>query len=116
MQSVSLVALLQLRSKSIRRFDLRSIKSVFDKDECHELVQSLLSTLCEILLIKVQNRANILYLANNMKNLRVLNVYCQYVPMEQEDIFIKCLQQYSPAICTITRAAYRHYILYGFVN
>jgi hypothetical protein len=72
-------------SKSIIVFYSMYIYLFLNKDQCCELVHSPLSTLCDVLLIKVQNQNNILSLANNnMKNLWVLNVHRQDVPMEHE--------------------------------
>ncbi|CAF3993245.1 unnamed protein product [Adineta steineri] len=69
-----------LRSNSVRRLDLIRLNSNgqiyhFDEKECIELTRSPLGIECEVLIITVKNRKNILHLINNMKNLRSLYVH-----------------------------------------
>lgn len=65
--------LLQLKNVSIRRLHLYQF-GCFNRENLENFIHSSLGSRCEILFIKVDERKNILYLVNNMKNLRVLNI------------------------------------------
>ncbi len=57
---------------SVRRLDLE--EATFGDGQCVQLCCSSLGQQCEILLITVRNRNNVLYLVNNMSRLQALNV------------------------------------------
>ncbi|CAF3765429.1 unnamed protein product [Rotaria socialis] len=76
------VPLMENTSESVRQLNLQGYASgknwcYFDDEQCHQLSQSPLGIQCETLSIKVKNRRNILYIVNNMPNLRALNVRCE---------------------------------------
>lgn len=73
-------ALFHLTSKSIHRLDL--IKSsldgsdYFNDEDCNKLISSPLGLQCEVLLIRVNNRINVLDLIEKLSNLRLLIFGC----------------------------------------
>jgi len=65
----------KIKSTSIRRLDLTLI-GYFNATQCSALVNSVLGCQCEVLLIHVLNRSQILNLVNTMPNLRTLACRC----------------------------------------
>ncbi len=96
-------------SLSIRRLNLYDF-GCFNEEQCEKFIVSPLGIQCEILLITVNNRNNILHLVNRMKNLRALNVRSQddkWKRDEEElsidDEIIIWLNDRLPTTCIIKR-------------
>ncbi|UJR14432.1 hypothetical protein I4U23_001429 [Adineta vaga] len=75
------VSIAQLTSLSIRRLSFITKCSItiahFNNEECASLAYSQLGQQCEILLIKIENRSNIIDLIRTMTKLRSLVVHCK---------------------------------------
>jgi hypothetical protein len=73
-------ALFHLTSKSIHRLDLTKSSldgsDYFNDEDCNKLIRSPLGLQCEVLLIHVNNRINVLDLIEKMSNLRLLIFGC----------------------------------------
>jgi hypothetical protein len=100
-------------SSSIRRlnFITKCSSSIahFNHDECTALAYSQLGHQCEVLLIKIQNRDNVLVLIKTMKNLRSVIFQCkddQWNPKDfssTQDELVQWLRKHLPSTCIITR-------------
>jgi hypothetical protein len=101
----------QLTSSSIRRLNLiqKCQKAYFNSDECANLACSQLGQQCEVLLIKIENRRNILELIQTMTHLRSFVLQCQddlWVPVNStsvEDEFLQWLRLSLPSSYLINR-------------
>ncbi|CAF1308514.1 unnamed protein product [Adineta steineri] len=105
-----------LRSNSVRRLNLIRLNFNgqiyhFDKKECIELSRSPLGIQCEVLIITVKNRKNILHLINNMKNLRSLYVHSidHYWPKNGSvspamDELVQWLYEQLPSTSTVIKS------------
>jgi hypothetical protein len=76
------VSTIENTSVAVRRLDLQgyidgSHRRCYNDQQCVILSRSPLGVQCETLLIKVENRTNVLDLVNTMTNLRALNVQCE---------------------------------------
>jgi organic hydroperoxide reductase OsmC/OhrA len=71
-----------------------------------ELSRSEIGKQCEVLLINVEQRTNIIDLVNNMNNLRALIVRCREdIELGQRrEKLVQWLQQYLPSTCTISNS------------
>jgi hypothetical protein len=98
--------LFHLTNKSIRRLDFISMSTLpkehFNSFECDALAKSSLGQQCHVLLIKVQNRIDILRLIETMLNLRTLIVQCED-DNQSSDELLKWLQDHLPATYSINR-------------
>lgn len=70
-------SIFQQRNSSIREVYLFSNEYFFDENECLLFIHSPLSIQCEVLSLQVLHRQSILYLIQNLPNLRSLIVSCQ---------------------------------------
>lgn len=70
--------LFQSKLTSIRRLDFLDDKNCYDNEACIILTNSSLGYQCEILLIEVQNRTDLIYLIETMPYLRMLIFRCEY--------------------------------------
>ncbi|CAF1359005.1 unnamed protein product [Rotaria sp. Silwood1] len=92
-----------IKSTSIRRLEFFQHLEVrlryFNSEECTILGNSSLAFQCEVLMIDVESRSNILELINTMPNLRALSIRCkdnennQYESFETNDNLIEWLHQ-----------------------
>ncbi len=76
------VSTIENTSVAVRRLDLQgyidgSHRRCYNDQQCVILSRSPLGVQCETLLIKVENRTNVLDLVNTITNLRALNVQCE---------------------------------------
>jgi hypothetical protein len=105
---------LEFTSKSIRRLSLLQITRLCRNEHaCTELSQSSLGIPCEVLTVDVENRTNIVYLVNNMKNLRALKVRSRADLLRgslyskpsssTKDELVEWLQQNLASTCKISR-------------
>lgn len=105
LQNISL-KLFHLINPSIRRLDFLSMSTLpnehFNNFECHLLSTSSLGQQCNILLIKVQNRLNILQLIENMFNLRTLIIQCEDDNSTNDEL-IQWLYEHLPSTYSIKR-------------
>ena len=72
------------KTTSIRRLDLLENMTIrsnecYNNEACIILANSSLGYQCEVLSIEVENRTDIVYLINNMPNLRMLIFRCEYI-------------------------------------
>ncbi|CAF1402001.1 unnamed protein product, partial [Adineta ricciae] len=99
-------ALFRLTSASIRRLDFITTSTLrcghFKKFECEALGECVLGQSCHVLLVKVQNRANILHLIQIMPNLRSMIVQCED-ENPQTDELLKWLRVNLPSACSVER-------------
>jgi hypothetical protein len=114
--SIVLREILQLTNTSIRLLDFSysytSDSIVFNRTDCVDLVKSSLGHQCKFLLINVENRADVLYLIQNMSNLRSLIVQCQCNPLlTRDDTLYQWLCDNLPSTYVITQYR-RHSSLY----
>ncbi|CAF4435105.1 unnamed protein product, partial [Rotaria sp. Silwood2] len=96
-----------IKSKSIRRLEFFQHFEVrlryFNSEKCTILANTSLAFQCEVLMIDVESRENILELINIMPNLRALSVRCkdnennQYESFETNDNLIEWLHQHIPS-------------------
>lgn len=113
------VPLMENTSQSIRRLNLQNYvrgknSRYFDDEQCRKLIHSPLGKQCEMLLIKVKNRRNIIDLVNYMSNLRALNVRCEDDDWTNEnqrilspqDELVEWLRDCLPSSCLVTRDTY----------
>jgi hypothetical protein len=97
-----------VKTRLIRRVDLRGYDCWFNDEECAQIPYSSLEKNCEVLFIKVQNRMNILYLINSMANLRALIIqsrddnWTNYSSLT-DDRYVQWLQENLPSTCSIKR-------------
>ncbi|CAF1356910.1 unnamed protein product [Adineta ricciae] len=104
----------KITSESIRRLDLRSIYLYANENICQQLCKTSLVNQCEVLLIHVENRSEILFLINHMKNLRALYVHSKvsvdqtnpYYPSIFIDELIQWLKQQLPTSFAISPDEY----------
>ncbi|CAF1327565.1 unnamed protein product [Rotaria sp. Silwood1] len=107
------ILLEQIRSRSIRHLNFitksSSNRTHFNTIECNILAYSQLGYQCEVLLIRVENRINILNLIKTMKNLRSLIVQCnddiwnnKYISSINDEL-IEWLRMCLPSTYSITR-------------
>jgi hypothetical protein len=97
-----------IKTQSIRRYNLRSYDHWFNDEDCIRMSYSSLGIHCEVLVIKVKNRTNILYLINSMPNLRALIVHSQddvdgNFPSLTDDRFVQWLKQNLPSTHSVKR-------------
>ena len=95
---------------TIRELDFHDYNYYFNAEECLLLTRSSLGIQCEVLLINVTNRENIIYLVQNVVNLRSLIVTCtddnyqkQSELERHNDELIQWLKDHLPATYTIVR-------------
>jgi hypothetical protein len=113
------VPLMENTSQSIRKLNLQDYACeknwrYFDDKQCIQLSRSPLGIQCEILLIKVKNRKNIIDLVNSMPNLQALNVRCEdddwtnqnNTISSTQDELVDWLRDHLPSSCMITRHTY----------
>ena len=94
----------QLTNKSIYRLDFQKknkYKKYLDCIQCDILINSSLGQQCQILLINIENRMNILQLIKNMSNLRSLIFQCK--DDQGDDEFIHWLYSHLSSIYSISR-------------
>jgi hypothetical protein len=93
----------EIKNSSIRQLDLRSPNLVYDYLHCIELSRSSIGQQCQVLLINVEQRTNIMYLINHMNNLRALIVECPKTlqTSKKDENLIEWLQQNLPPTCVI---------------
>ncbi len=114
--------LFTLTSSSIRRLNfLRKSQShiqYFDNNECFILVNSPLVRQCEVLLIGIKNRSNIIDLINSIPNLRSLTCHCKddeyngwNSSSTTNDELIEWLRNNLPLTCSISRDEKRTYLI-----
>lgn len=95
---------------SIHRLDILD-NPCHNNEACVILANSSLGRQCEVLLIEVENRADVLYLINTMSQLRILIFRCEYIRWNDADIAIPLknnelftwLQHRLPSMCLFTR-------------
>ena len=97
-----------LQSSSIRRFNLRGYDYSFTEEDLILRNQSMFQIYCEILIIKVKNRFNVLYLINSLPNLRSLIVRTdddngRGYGSSTDDPFIQWFKDNLPSTCSIQR-------------
>lgn len=94
----------EIRNSSIRQLDLRSPNLVYNYLHCIELTRSSIGQQCQVLLINVEQRTNIIYLINHMNNLRALIVECPKTlqTTKTEENLIEWLEQHLPSTCNIS--------------
>jgi hypothetical protein len=106
-----------MTSPSIRRLDFlensQSNIRYFDTNECLILIHSPLVLQCEVLLISIKNRLNILHLINGIPNLRSFTCRCKddeyyawnssVFTTAKEDEFIEWLRDRFPSTYSINR-------------
>jgi hypothetical protein len=94
----------EIKNSSIRQLDLRSPNLVYDYLHCIELTRSAIGQQCQVLLINVEQRMNIIYLINHMNNLRALIVECPKTlqTSEKEENLIEWLEKQLPSTCNIS--------------
>jgi hypothetical protein len=105
--------LFHLTNKSIHRLDLTKSSldgsDYFNDEDCNKLIDSPLGLQCEVLLIRVNNRMNILDLIEKISNLRLLIVGCNddkrflQNSSSTNDEFIQWLQNHFPSTYLIIR-------------
>jgi hypothetical protein len=98
------------KTTSIRRLDFLD-GQCHNNEACATLINSSLGRQCEVLLIEVENRTDIIYLINNMSNLRMLIFRCEYVrwddtnfeiPLKNNELFT-WFQDHLPSTCLFMR-------------
>ncbi|CAF1019433.1 unnamed protein product [Adineta steineri] len=109
----SKISVKQITSSSIRRLSFITKCSMtlayFNNDECTDLAYSQLGQRCEVLVIKIENRNNVLILINIMKNLRSLVVQCKVDTWDKrntslnEDELVEWLRLSLPSTYSICR-------------
>jgi hypothetical protein len=94
-----------IKTLSIRQLNLQSPNLLYSYQQCIELSHSSIGKQCQILLINVQQRTNIIYLVSHMHNLRALIVKCpkELQTTKQEEDVIEWLEQHLPATCAISK-------------
>lgn len=99
-------ALFRLTSSSIRRLDFISTSTLrcghLKKFECDALAESSLGQHCHVLLIKVENRTNILHLIKTMSNLQSMIIQCED-ENQHDDQLLEWLHDYLPSNYLIER-------------
>jgi hypothetical protein len=105
--------LFQLQSKSIRRLDfignLHGCREFFNLKSSSSFVTSPLASRCEVLLIRIENRAIVLNLIENMLNLRTLTIHCKddvgynEELLSKNDKFVSWLQNNLSSTCSVIR-------------
>jgi hypothetical protein len=99
-----------LTSASVRRIELGGYN--FNSEQCVTLSQSSLGAQCEVLLVKVENRIDILDLFNSMTSLRALGVQCKDdekrvsrddPTSSTHDELVEWLRDRLPPNCTMAR-------------
>ena len=99
-----------LQTLPIQRVNLLGYDHWFNRDDCAQLCVSSLGAHCEVLLIKVENRTNILDLIHSMPRLRSLvarsndDTWTNY-SSSPADHLVQWLQQNLPQTCSIQRDA-----------
>ena len=102
------------KTSSIRRLDLLG-DQCYESKACATLANSFLGKQCEVLLIDVENRTDVLCLMNRMSNLRMLIFRCEYdrlidadfqMTLKNDELFT-WLQRNSPSTCLILRDSNR---------
>jgi hypothetical protein len=66
----------QFTNGSVRKLDLIDIPHFYSEEDCIKLCHSPLGIQCEVLHIIIEKRNSIIYMVENMVNLRSLHVYC----------------------------------------
>jgi len=96
----------EIKNSSIRQLDLRGPNSVYNYQQCIDLIRSSIGKQCEVLLINVEQRINIIDLINNMKNLRALIVKCskKIQTSKEDENLIQWLEQRLPSTYTISNS------------
>jgi len=107
---MSQLSLELITNKSIRRLDLIANDGHYYGSECVSLIQSLLGSQCEVLLINIENRTIVLDLIEKMPNLRALAFQCQddqwgdsNESLLIEDELIQWLKHRLPSNCSVIR-------------
>jgi hypothetical protein len=100
--------LFQIKSKSIRRLEFIEESTLyghyFSKAECFALRESSLGRQCEVLLIGIKNRENVIDLINGMTDLRILTYTCEEVSSLTEGELVRWIKNnQSPFISSFTR-------------
>ena len=96
----------ELRNFTIRQLDLRSPNLLYNYLQCIELTRSSIGQQCQVLLINVDQRANIIYLVNHMNNLRALIVQCPSTSSKSTNRnLLQWLEQHLPSTCLISNSA-----------
>lgn len=94
----------ELSNSTIRQLDLRSPNLLYNYLQCIELTRSSIGQQCQVLLINVDQRANILYLVNHMNNLRALIVQCPSRSSMSNENLLSWLEQHLPSTCFISNS------------
>jgi hypothetical protein len=94
----------EIKNSSIRQLDLRSPNLVYSYEQCIDLCRSSIGKQCQVLLINVEQRVNIVYLVNHMKNLRALIVKypVEFQTSRTDENLIQWLGQLLPSTCAIS--------------
>jgi hypothetical protein len=107
-----------ITSTSIRRLDFitksKSCIRYFNNVECIVLVHSPLVLRCEILLIGIKNRTDIIDLVNKIPNLRSLTCQCEddeYNAWSTNDELVEWLRDHLPSTYSISRDKKRTYVI-----
>ena len=99
-------ALFRLKSTTIHRLDFISTSTLrcghLKKFECDALAESSLGQHCNVLLIKVDNRATILHLIKTMSNLQSMIIQCED-ENRQSDKLLEWLHEYLPSTYSVER-------------
>ena len=110
--SITQKLLFENTSVSIRHLDLREYSDsnnprYFDEQDCTALIHSPLGIQCEILVIDVENRTNVMNLINTMTNLRALNVSCRNEEENTDDNLAEWLESKLPSTCRVSDKRYK---------
>ena len=94
----------EIKNSSIRQLDLRSPNLVYNYEQCKQLSRSSIGKQCQVLLINVEQRINIIYLVKHMKKLRALIVKCsmQFQTSERDENLTQWLKQLLPSTCAVS--------------
>ena len=92
----------EMKNSTIRQLDLRSPNLLYNYLQCIELTRSSIGQQCHVLLISVDQRTNIVYLVNHMRNLRALIVQCPSTTMMPNQNLLQWLEQNLPSTCLIS--------------
>ena len=113
--------LFRMKTLSIRRFNfLSKIKGYiryFNSNECSILIYSPLILHCEVLLIGIKNRSNIIQICNSLPHLRSLTCsseddeYNAWSSTSTNDEVIEWLRQYLPCKYSINRDEKETYLI-----
>ncbi|CAF1304983.1 unnamed protein product [Adineta steineri] len=119
--------LFKITNTSVRRLDFFTKESMlyswyFNEDQCNVLANSSLGQQCQTLIIDIIRRTNVLYLINNMSNLRSLTFQCkddkgpQKILPSIDDELIQWFDQHLPRTCSISRNKTQSSIIHVWIR